>query len=146
MFILNILLRILCRQWLPWNSWTSPKTGFPSLWCFARPLLQLTSVVVCLWVFLPLVLSSASEMHAQSGWNQEAGMAIAEYSTFFTFKNPWVAFAVCFGSSSICTIKRRPINFAAVGWIWADSISLHTSEFIRLLLSSVLCHIITKHQ
>ncbi len=56
---------------------------------------------------------------------------------FFTFKNPWVAFAVCFGSSSICTIKRRPINFAAVGWIWADSISLYTSEFIRLLLSSV---------
>ncbi len=26
------------------------------LWCFARPVLQLTSVV-CLWVFLPLVLS-----------------------------------------------------------------------------------------
>ncbi len=71
MLILNILLWILCRQWLSWNSCASLKTGFPSLWYFARPLRQLTSVVVCLWVFLPLVLSSASEMHAQSGWNQE---------------------------------------------------------------------------
>ncbi len=44
---------------------------FPPLWCFARTLLQLTSVVVCLWLFLPLVLSSASEMHAQSGWDQK---------------------------------------------------------------------------
>ncbi len=88
MFIFNILLRILCRQWLPyvWNSWTSPETGFPALWCFARPLLQLTSVVVCLWVFLPLVLSSASEMHAQSSWNQEIDLAIAEYSTFLPSK------------------------------------------------------------
>ncbi len=44
----------------------SPETGFPPLRCFARPLMQLTSVVVCLWVFLPLGLSSESEMHAQS--------------------------------------------------------------------------------
>ncbi len=28
-------------------------------------------------------------------------------------QNSWVAFAVCFGSSSICTMKRRSINFAA---------------------------------
>ncbi len=52
------------------------------MWCFARPLLQLTSVV-CLWVFLPLVLSSASEMHAQSSWDQGTDLAISEYSTFF---------------------------------------------------------------
>ncbi len=56
---------------------------------------------------------------------------------FFTFKNSWVAFAVCFGSSSICTMKHHPINFAPFYWIWAESISLYTSEFIRLLLSSV---------
>ncbi len=29
------------------------------------------------------------------------------------------------------------INFAPFDWIWADSISLYTSEFFRLLLSSV---------
>ncbi len=75
---------------------------FPPLWCFARPLLQLTSVVVCLWVFLPLVLFSASEMHAQLGWDQEIDLAIAEYSTF-----------------------------------WPESVALYTSEWIRLLLSSV---------
>ncbi len=128
-----------------WNSWTSPKTVFLPLWCFARLLLQLTSDAVCLWVFLPLVLSSASEMHAQLGWNQETDSAIAEYSTFFTFKNSWVAFAVCFGSSSICTMKRRPINFAPFDWIWAENISLYTSEFFRLLLSSVTSSINTSN-
>ncbi len=56
---------------------------------------------------------------------------------FITFKNSWVAFAGCFGSSSICAKKHHPINFAAFGWIWAESISLYTSKFIRLLLSSV---------
>ncbi len=53
----------------------------------------------CLWVFLPLVLSSARSSNE-------------EFSTF-TFKNSCLAFGVCFGSSSSCTIKRRPINFAA---------------------------------
>ncbi len=86
MFIFNILMRILCRQWLPWvwNSWTSPETGFPPLWCFARLLLQLTSVVVCLRVFLPLVLSSVSEMHAQSGWDQEIDLVIFLFVTYIT--------------------------------------------------------------
>ncbi len=41
---------------------------------------------------------------------------------FFTFKNSRVAFAVCFGSFD---------------WICAESISLYTSEFFWLLLSSV---------
>ncbi len=34
-------------------------------------------------------------------------------------------------------MKRLPINFAAFDWICAESISLYTSELIRLLLSSV---------
>ncbi len=54
-----------------------------------------------------------------------------------TLCGPWVAFAVCFGSLSTCTMKCRLINVAALDWIWADSISLYTSELIRLLLSSV---------
>ncbi len=56
---------------------------------------------------------------------------------FFTFKNSWVVFAVCFASLYTRTMKRHAINFDAIDWIWADSISLYTSEFIRLLLSSV---------
>ncbi len=54
-------------------------------------------------------------------------VAIASYSTvLLTFKNSWVAFAVCFGSSSICTMKRLPINFAKkhfleVVWLLANS-------------------------
>ena len=62
---------------------------------------------------------------------------------FFALKNSWVAYAVCFGSLSICIVKRHPINFAEFVWIWADRISLNTSEFIRLLLSSVTSSINT---
>ncbi len=64
---------------------------------------------------------------------------------FFIFKNSWVAFAVCCGSLSTCTMKRRPINFAAFGWIWAEIISLYTSEFFRLLVSSVTSSINTSN-
>ncbi len=81
--------------------------------------MQLTSVV-CLWVFLPIVLSFTSELHAQLGWNQEIDLAIVKYSTFY-IKNSWVAFAVYFGSLSICTMKRCPINFAPFDSIWTES-------------------------
>ncbi len=63
---------------------------------------------------------------------------------FFTFKNSRVAFAVCLGHRPV-VLKRHPINFAAFGWIWADSISLYTSEFIQLLLSSVTSSINTSN-
>ncbi len=64
---------------------------------------------------------------------------------FLTFKNSWVAFAECFGSLSIRTMKRRPINFAAFGLNLAEGISLYTSEFIQLLLSSVTSSINTSN-
>ncbi len=64
----------------------------------------------------------------------------------FTFKNSWVAFAVCFWSLCICTMECHPINFAAFSWIWADSISLYTSEFIRLLLFSTMSSKNTSNQ
>ncbi len=55
-----------------------------------------------------------------------------------------VAFAVCFGSLSICTVKRRPMSSEAFGWIWADNIARNTSEFILLLFVS--SHIINKYK
>ncbi len=63
---------------------------------------------------------------------------------FFPFKNSLVAFAVCFGSLSICTVKRRPMSSEAFGWIWADNIARNTSEFILLLLSVVTSSINTR--
>ncbi len=53
-------------------------------------------------------------------------------------------FAVCFGSLSICTVKRRPMSSEAFGWIWADNIARNTSEFILLLLSAVTSSINTR--
>ena len=52
--------------------------------------------------------------------------------------------AICFGSLSICTVKRRPMNSEAFGWIWADNIVRNTSEFILLLLSAVTSSINTR--
>ncbi len=43
-------------------------------------------------------------------------------------------------------MKRRPINFAPFDWIWAESISLYTSEFFQLLLSSVTSSINTSNR
>ncbi len=63
---------------------------------------------------------------------------------FFPFKNSLVAFAVCFGSLSICTVKHRPMSSEAFGWIWADNIARNTSEFILLLLSAVTSSINTR--
>ncbi len=63
---------------------------------------------------------------------------------FFPFKNSLVAFAVCFGSLSICTVKRRPMSSEAFGWIWADNIARNTSEFILLHLSAVTSSINTR--
>ncbi len=91
--------------------------------------MQLTSVVACLRVFLPLVLSSVSAMHARSGWDQEIDLAIAEYSTFLPSKTP-----------GLLSMKSCPINFAAYDWIWAGSIYLRIN-----LTYSVFCHIINKH-
>ena len=59
-------------------------------------------------------------------------------------KNSLVAFAVCFGSLSICTVKRCPMSSEAFGWIWADNIAWNTSKFILLLLSSVTSSINTR--
>ncbi len=63
---------------------------------------------------------------------------------FFPFKNSLVAFAVCFVSLFICTVKRRPMSSEAFGWIWADNIARNTSEFILLLLSAVTSSINTR--
>ncbi len=64
-------------------------------------------------------------------------------SPLLPFKNSLVAFAVCFGSLSICTVKRRPMSSEAFGWIWADNMP-------ETLQNSSCCfcqhHIINKYK
>ncbi len=92
----------------------------------------------CLFVGLSAFSFVFSRWNACSIWLKSGDwLGHCRIIHFFTFKNSWVASAVCFGSSLICTMKRRPINFAAFGWMWAESISLYTWEFFQLLLSSV---------
>lgn len=57
-------------------------------------------------------------------------------------KRYWVAFEVCFGSLSICTVKCCSVSFETFGWIWAENITLYTSEFILLYLSAVAFNLV----
>ncbi len=118
--------------------------GFHPWWCSARPLLQPSSVPACSWGIFPSVLSSASEMQCSIGFRSGDWLGHCITVHFFPFKNSLVAFAVCFGSLSICTEKRRPMSSEAFGWIWADNIARNTSEFILLLLSAVTSSINTR--
>ncbi len=91
----------------------------------------------CLWVFLPLGLSSASEIHLRPG--NRLGHCWTFH--FYTFKNSWVASVVCFGSLSICT-KHCPINFC----IWLNVGTKYIHKPFCLLASSLFCHINSKRQ
>ena len=74
-------------------------------------------------------------MHAQLDWGQVIDLAIQEHSTFWPEKN-LVALAVCFGSLSCSTMKRRSIRFDAFARIWAGMFQ-YTLAFILLLLSAL---------
>ncbi len=106
-------------------------------WVFSFVMLcqTFTAVVDCLWVFLSLVLSSASEMHAQSGWNQE----IDRKFHFFTFKNAWVAFAVCFGSFPFVlwsAIQLTLLHLAESGQTVYPCIRIHPASSVTSLNTS----------
>ncbi len=105
------------------------------VWCFVRSLLQLTCGSFCL-----LVLSSASKMQLNRVEIRRLTRPLKNIPLFYLQK-----LLGCFTSSSICAMKRLPISFAAFDRIWAESISLYTSEFIRLLLSSVMSSINTSN-
>ncbi len=64
---------------------------------------------------------------------------------FFTFKTPGLLllyvldhrpFVLWRKNTQSTKQSKSPINFAPFDWIWAESISLYTSELFRLLLSS----------
>lgn len=125
-FYSQLLLKVL-------NSW-SPNAVFPPWKCSARPLLQPPPVTACLGVSLRSVLSSVIQKHALSG-DKMTDLANEEYPVFAS-RNSRVAFAVRFGSLSICTVKLSLISFVAFLWIWAESIALYTLQFVLLLLSA----------
>ncbi len=119
--------------------------GFHPWWCSARPLLQ-TVFSSCLFLGhfpFSFCLQQVKCMlnRIQVRW---LTWPLHNSPLLFPFKNSLVAFAVCFGSLSICTVKRRPMSSEAFGWIWADNIARNTSEFILLLLSAVTSSINTR--
>lgn len=77
------------------------------------------------FVGLPSVWYLITENHALLGWR---------IFSFFARRNSGVAFALCFRSSSICTVKCRLIAFAGFEWIWVHHSTIQNLE--RLLLSA----------
>lgn len=78
--------------------------------------------------------SSASEMCPQenSGWVIDLSL-----HNILCLMKLLLLSQYCFGSLSICTVKRRPVSCEASVWIWAENIARNTLEFILLLLSAV---------
>lgn len=114
---------ILSSQWLLeiWTKLTWPHFQGVSSWrCFARTSLQ--PFVFSYWKAAPLV------------WNQWTNLKKIH---FLWLKKPWVAFAVCLLSLSICTLKYRSAVLWVVVWMWVDGKALYTWEFILLLLPVV---------
>lgn len=67
------------------------------------------------------------------------------YNSPLLWLNSLNAVAICFGSLSVCTVKRHSISSESFDWIWADDqIAQNTSEFILLLLSAVPSSINTR--
>ncbi len=122
MFIFTILMEILCRQCL--KSATHGHHQRLGFLCDA--LLQLTSVVVCLRVFLPLVLSSIWVEIRRLTWP-------LQNIPLFTFKNSWVAFAVCF----VHLYYEAPSNQLCCIWLNLGR-EYHPSAFIFSSLSNYL--------
>ncbi len=115
----------MLRTVLSLNSWTSAETGF-----FFVMLFTAADFSWCLFVARSVFSFVFSEWNtAQSGLDQEIHSAI-------TFRNSWIAFAVCVGHCSFVLWSTTQSTLLHC-WTWAESISLYTSELIRLLLSSV---------
>ena len=78
---------------------------------------------VASWVFLSSVLSSGNvkcSVELRSGdW-----LSYWWIFYFFPLRSSYVAFTVCCGSLSICTVKLHPVSSVVFGWIWADSRTL----------------------
>lgn len=47
-------------------------------------------------------------------------------------------------SLPICSVKRCPMSFESIGWIWADDIAVHCPDFTQLFLSAVEPSVNTK--
>lgn len=106
---------------------------FPPLRCSAW-----FSVAAYLWVFRLSVLSSVTGKHTGSlGLKTGDWLCHWRISYSFAFRNSWVSCAVCFGSSSICTVKHHLNFFAAFDWIQAEKIAQHASGFILSAVTSL---------
>lgn len=97
-----------------------------------KPCLTLEMLCLCLLQLL-LVCESFFLKHAQLSWDQLYDLTTKEYY-LFALGSSWIAVTVCLSyPSAMC----HSVYCSGFGWIWADSLALHMSEFILLLISAV---------
>ncbi len=143
MFICNTVLRMLCRWWLGyvWTHGHQQRLGFFFV-MLARSLLQLTSVVVCLWLFLSLVLSSASEMLLDRVEIRRLSQTLLNITLFYLHK--LLGCFCCMFWVIVHLYSEAPLNQLCCMWLnlCREYISIH---FRIDPAASVFCLIITKH-
>ncbi len=102
----------------------------------SQPLMQPIKIVACFGEFLPLLSSSAGEIHVQSDLNLE-WLGQSKTFHFFALINSLTELAGCFGSLSWCNLKHFPMNLVAFSWILVGKMVLYPSKFIFLLSSYI---------
>ncbi len=109
------------------NSWTSAETGF--LLCDVCQVFTAADFSCCLFVALSvLVLSSASEMQLNRVKIRRLTQPLQNIPLLLPSKTPGLLLLLCFGSSFICTMKRRPISFAAFELKSVQRVYLYTLQ------------------
>ncbi len=91
--------------------------------------------VACFGEFVPLLSSSAGEIHVQSELNLEIDLGKTFH--FFALINSLTELEGCFGSLSCCNMKHFPMNLVAFSWILVGKMVLKPFQIILLLSSYI---------
>lgn len=125
MVVFNTWITILCSH----DCLKSGSHGHHQMLCFLleRLCLAFTADTYGCWLFVGLFVSIWSLRNV----------------SFICIEKHLGCFCTLLWVLMIYTVKHCSVSFAACGWIWADSVALHTSQFILPLLSVVTLSVIT---
>ena len=126
------------------TDWSLEPMDITKCWVSSLEMLcqAFTSVAACLWAFLPSVLSSLSENHAQLGWDQVTDSAIEEYYISLPWKPLGLLSQYVLGHYS-SALWGTFLSFCS---ILLNLSRYHPIHFRIRTAASISSHIINKHQ
>ncbi len=125
-----------------WCDYT-PDSWSQSSKYFSQPLMQPIPIVACFGEFLPLLSSSAGEIHVRSDLNLE--IDFLRLSMSWPLEIPWLNWQGVLGHCSDAIWSTSPMNLVAFSWILVGKMVLYPYKFI-LLLPSYIKSSVSSHQ